>query len=308
LRTQKLNAEIIARLQQIIPAERLFLEEPLSAHTTFHIGGPAECLLLPMTIDEVVNICAVVKANNIPLFILGGGSNLLVRDNGIAGIVIKLSPDCFGRIEKTDCGLRAYAGAMLKDVCAFAAAHSLTGIEFACGIPGSVGGAVYMNAGAYDGEMSNCVHLVKVLLPDGTITDIQSKEISFSYRNSVFQTNGAVILAVELHLSKADQDMIVDKMRDLTIQRESKQPLNEPSAGSTFKRPPGKFVGPMLEQAGLKGFTLGGAQVSEKHAGFVINAGNAQASDVLDLIHHVQNKIKEQFNVDLFPEVKVIGE
>jgi len=308
LRTQKLNAAVIGQLQKIIPAERLLFEAPMSAHTTFRIGGPAECMILPMTIDEIQAVCTVAKAADLPLFVLGGGSNLLVRDNGIAGIVLKLSPDCFGRIEKTTIGLRAYAGAMLKDVCAFAAAHSLTGIEFACGIPGSIGGAVYMNAGAYNGEMSGCVKSVTVLLPNGTITDIQNTAANFSYRSSVFQTNGAVVLLVELQLAAADQATVASTMRDLTAQRDSKQPLDIPSAGSTFKRPPGKFVGPMLEQAGLKGFSLGGAQVSEKHAGFVVNAGGATACDVLDLITHVQKIIKARFDVDLFPEVKVVGE
>ena len=308
MRTRKLNAAVIHQLKKIIPAERVLFEEPLSAHTTFRIGGPAECMIMPMTIDEIQAVCAVAKAAELPLFVLGGGSNVLVRDNGITGIVLKLSPDCFGRIEKTAIGLRAQAGAMLKDVCAFAAAHSLSGIEFACGIPGSIGGAVYMNAGAYNGEMSGCVKSVEILLPDGTVADIQGSAAAFSYRSSVFQTNGAVVLSVELQLTAADQALIVNTMHDLTIQRDSKQPLDMPSAGSTFKRPPGKFVGPMLEQAGLKGFCLGGAQVSEKHAGFVVNAGGATASDVLDLIAHVQKTIKTRFDVDLFPEVKVVGE
>ncbi|MEI6287006.1 MAG: FAD-binding protein, partial [Bacillota bacterium] len=201
-------------MQKIVPAWRLLFEEPLAAHTTFKIGGPAECMILPMTIEEVRAVCLVAKNYNVPIFILGGGSNLLVRDNGIAGIVLKLSPDCFGRIEKTADGLRAYAGAWLKDVCAFAAAHSLTGIEFACGIPGSMGGAVYMNAGAYDGELSGCVQSVMVLMPDGTIAEILGADADFSYRHSIFQTNGAVILAVELQLVKTVQSEVVAKMRE----------------------------------------------------------------------------------------------
>ena len=203
MRTQKLSAEIVSLLQKNIPSERLLFEEPLSGHTTFKIGGPAECMILPMTIDEIRAVWLVAKNHNIPIFVLGGGSNRLVRDNGIPGIVLNLSPDCFGRIEKTADGLRAHAGAMLKDVCAFAAAHSLTGIEFACGIPGSMGGAVYMNAGAYDGELSGCVRSVRVLLPDGTTTEIPGTAADFSYRHSIFQTNGAVILTVELQLKKA---------------------------------------------------------------------------------------------------------
>lgn len=308
MRTKKLNSGIIERLRLVIPAERLLLEEPLSRHTTFRIGGPAECMILPMTIEEVALVSELAKQLELPLVVLGGGSNLLVRDNGVAGIVLKFSPECFGRIEKTVSGLRAHAGAMLKDVCTFAAAHSLGGMEWACGIPGSVGGAVYMNAGAYDGEMSGYVDSVTVLLPDGEIAEVFATAAGFGYRNSVFQTNGAIILAVNLRLGSSTQEAIVERMRALTVQRESKQPLDLPSAGSTFKRPPGRFVGPLLQEAGLKGFCLGGAKVSEKHAGFVVNIGDATAADVLNLIHHVQQTIKERFDVDLFPEVRVIGE
>ena len=308
MRTKKLNAEILTQLAGIISPERLLLEEPLSQHTTFKVGGPAECMALPMTVAEVQAICALARDYQVPLLVIGGGSNLLVRDQGVSGIVLKLSSHCFGRIEKTAHGIRACAGAMLKDVCAFAAAHALTGIEFACGIPGSIGGAAYMNAGAYEGEMHDCITSVTVLSARGQVEECTAADAQFAYRHSVFQSNGATILAVDLKLTKARQVDIVAKIRDLTEKRESKQPLDLPSAGSTFKRPPGKFVGPMIEEAGLKGYRLGGAQVSVKHAGFVVNSGNATACDVLNLITYIQKIIKERFDVDLFPEVKIIGE
>ncbi len=287
---------------------RLLFAEPMSRQTTFKIGGPADILFFPASTEEVQKVFHIINKYDCPYTILGNGSNVLVSDKGIRGLVIKFN-QFSGQIKLrgTD-EIVAGAGAMLKDVSLFAGEHSLSGLEFAIGIPGSIGGAVYMNAGAYDGEIENVVSGVIAVDKAGNIHHYDREQLQFAYRHSIFQENGEVICEVELQLTSADKENILARMADLTQRRESKQPLDMPSAGSTFKRPPGYFAGTLIDQTGLKGFSVGGAQISLKHAGFVINTGNATAKDVLTLISEVQKRVYAKHGVHLYPEVKLVGE
>lgn len=285
----------------------LRLDEPMKLHTTFEIGGPADCLIFPASKEEAERVLALVKAENLPLTILGNGSNILVRDKGIRGVIVKFARP-MSRILVEGNIIRAEAGAMLKDVSEVAAQNGLTGLEFACGIPGSIGGAVFMNAGAYGGEMKNIVSEALSVDTEGNLHAYEKDALKLGYRHSIFQTNGEAIVEVSLTLVQGDRVNIRQKMKDYTRRRESKQPLDMPSAGSTFKRPTGYFAGTLIDQAGLKGFSVGGAQVSTKHAGFVVNADHATAEDVQNLIKEVQKHVKEAHGVDIYPEVRVIGD
>ncbi|WIW71644.1 UDP-N-acetylmuramate dehydrogenase [Anaerosinus gibii] len=299
--------EFILAIQKVLEPKQILLNEPMKYHTTFKIGGPADYLLLPASLDELTEVLAAVKSYDMPLTILGNGSNVLVLDRGIRGVVIKFDKS-FAYLKQKEDSVVAGAGALLKDVSKFAARCGLTGMEFAVGIPGSIGGAVFMNAGAYDGEISHIVSAVTAVSRDGEVKRFERKELDFGYRHSVFQENGDIICEIELSLMSGIHTEIHDKMGDLTQRRESRQPLEMPSAGSTFKRPVGHFAGTLIEQSGLKGFRIGGAQVSPKHAGFVINAGDAKAQDVLDLINEVQRLVYEKHGVKLYPEVRTLGE
>lgn len=307
LRKNNYKIEFVNKLKSVIASERLRIDEPMSAHTTFRIGGPADFLALPATAGEVSAILTLANEYNVPVTVLGNGSNVLVLDNGIRGLVVKFE-EYMGYIRHIGNTVYAGAGALLGDVSRYAAAQGMTGMEFAVGIPGSVGGAVFMNAGAYDGEMTCVVSAVSAVCPDGSLQRFKHDEINFGYRHSVFQDNKCIICEVELALNQGAPPDINGKMDEYTDRRESKQPIEMPSAGSTFKRPPGYFAGTLIEQTGLKGLKIGGAQVSEKHAGFIINAGGATAQDVLALIKEVQRRVKEKFEVELHPEVRVIGE
>ena len=301
------NPAFVAALQSFLQPDQLLLDEPMKLHTTFKIGGPADYLLLPSSMEEVGKILQLLKQHDIPLTILGNGSNVLVLDGGIRGAVLKFNhPFSSIRVEGTK--IIAGAGALLKDVSAAAAAHSLTGMEFACGIPGSIGGAVFMNAGAYDGEMKNVVACVRSVAADVTCLGRPAADIDLGYRHSIYQTNGEAICEVELQLAAGDKAAIDEKIADFTQRRETKQPLEMASAGSTFKRPTGYFAGTLIQETGLKGLTVGGAQVSTKHAGFVVNTGTATAADVLGLIHEAQRRVKEAHGVELHPQVRIIGE
>jgi UDP-N-acetylmuramate dehydrogenase len=302
-----LRDEITEKLNSVIDSHRIKIAEPMSLHTTFKIGGPADYLVMPASMQEVAAVLAVANHYSLPVTVIGNGSNILVLDRGIRGLVLKVG-EHIGEIRCTEKGLIAGAGALLADVSRYAAQAEFTGMEFAIGIPGSIGGAVFMNAGAYDGEMRHIVHAVHAVCADGIIKHFCHDEIQFGYRHSIFQENHCIICEVELALQPGDSRDIAHKMIDLTDRRESKQPLELPSAGSTFKRPPGYFAGTLIEQAGLKGLKLGGAQVSEKHAGFIVNAGGATAQDVLNLIKEVQRRVLTQCGVMLHPEVRVIGE
>lgn len=302
-----IDKNFVAACREFLQAEQVLIDEPMRLHTTFEIGGPADCLIFPASMAETQRVLKLVKEYKLPLTLLGNGSNMLVRDKGIRGVVVKFAePMSSIRCEGTR--IIAGAGALLKDVSECAAAHGLTGLEYACGIPGSIGGAVFMNAGAYDGETKNVADCVRAVDAEGNIHEFSKDELELGYRHSVFQTNGEAICEVELQLQPGDEQEIRAKIADYTQRRESKQPLEMPSAGSTFKRPEGYFAGTLIDQTGLKGLTVGGAQVSTKHAGFVVNAGGATAADVVNLIHEVQRRVKEKHGVELQPEVRMLGE
>ncbi|MFA6850760.1 MAG: UDP-N-acetylmuramate dehydrogenase [Selenomonadaceae bacterium] len=303
----QINKAFVEALQKVLPAEHILLNEPMSRHTTFKIGGPADCLIFPASMDEVKNVFDLLHEYEIPFTVLGNGSNVLVLDKGIRGATVKFnSPMSY--IYNENEHIFVGAGAPLKDVSQYAAKCSLTGMEFAVGIPGSIGGAVFMNAGAYDGEIKNIVRSVKAVTVNGEIVKYSAEQLAFGYRHSIFQENGYAICEVEIVLKEGQPEEIKEKMDGLTKRRESRQPLEMPSAGSTFKRPQGYFAGTLIEESGLKGFKVGGAQISLKHAGFVVNAGGATAEDVLKLIKEVQKRVYERHGIKLFPEVRMMGE
>lgn len=299
--------DFAAELRKAIPPERLLINEPMSKHTTFRIGGPADYLVLPASMQEVAAVLHMAKQYAIPVTVLGNGSNVLVLDKGIRGLVMKFGPE-MGYIRHQGSTVFAGAGALLAAVSKYAAEHNLTGFEFAIGIPGSIGGAVFMNAGAYEGDMSQVVQAVTAVCAGGELKRFVRDELNFGYRHSVFQENGCLVCEVELALTNGENNSIRVRLDDYTTKRQTKQPIEMPSAGSTFKRPKGHFAGTLIEQAGLKGASVGGAQVSNKHAGFIINAGGATAQDVLALISKVQDSVYKQFGVSLHPEVRILGE
>ena len=290
-----------------LPSTRVREEEYLRHHTTFKIGGPADLFVEPTTMAELSFALRTIHEFDVPATIIGCGSNILVKDGGIRGAVVSVRHmtqimDCNDNV------LCIGSGYMLKDASEFAWENGLTGLEFAIGIPGTLGGAVFMNAGAYDGEMSHVVTAVRAVDFQGNIKEYDASHLDFGYRHSVFHDNHEVIGEVIMTLKPGDKNVIKARMDELTEKRESKQPLEFASAGSTFKRPPGYFAGTLIEQTGLKGLSVGDAQVSHKHAGFVINTGSASAKDVLDLIAEVQRRVYDQHGVHLEPEVRMIGE
>ena len=295
------------KLKEFLQADQFIFDAPMSEHTTFKIGGAADVLIFPSNIEEVVEVLEIINQLKIPLTILGNGSNVLVRDNGIRGAVIKFNGK-FAQIRRDGMRLIVGAGAKLKDVSNFAADNSLTGLEFAIGIPGSIGGAVFMNAGAYGGEMKNVISKVRAVSRSGHIAEFNLDALDLGYRRSIFQLNGYAICEIELQLADGKTEDIRHEMDDFTQRRESKQPLEYPSAGSTFKRPEGYFAGTLIDKTGLKGLRVGDAMVSTKHAGFVVNAGHATAADVLGLIEEVKRRVYEAHGVMLNPEVRIIGE
>lgn len=272
----------------------------------FRVGGAADILLIPETKEQVINSIEICRSNNVPFYVVGNGSNILVRDGGIRGVVIKLGE--VKNISVDGDKVNAECGALLKDVSSAGISNSLTGFEFACGIPGTVGGAVFMNAGAYHGEISDVIESADVIDNEGNVITLNKEELELGYRSSAVMKKGYVVLSAIFKLQSGEEEKIKERVDDLTFMREAKQPLEYPSAGSTFKRPEGYFAGKLIQDAGLKGFTLGGAAVSEKHSGFVINKSGATAKDIIDLIHHIQDEVKKQSGVDLHPEVRIIGE
>lgn len=288
-------------------SDNVRLHEPMKKHTTFRIGGPADYYLCPHSTEELQKILQICRENKLEFFILGNGSNLLVSDKGYRGVVIQLWKN-FSDIETEDNTITVKAGALLSKVAAEALEESLTGMEFASGIPGTMGGAVMMNAGAYGGEMKDIIREVTVLTREGELLTLSKEEMNFGYRTSVVKEKGYVVISAELQLRKGDREEIRKVMDELKERRVTKQPLDMPSAGSTFKRPEGYFAGKLIMDAGLRGFSVGGAQISEKHCGFVVNKGDATAADVLGLIGEVQKRVQEKFGVPLEPEVKFLGE
>lgn len=291
---------------KIYDESQIQLDAKMSEHIYFKVGGPVDILLTPNTVEQLKESIVICKENNIPFYIIGNGSNILVKDGGIRGVVIKVSE--LNKIERFGNKIKAGTGALLKDVCTEATKASLAGFQFACGIPGSVGGAVYMNAGAYDGEISFVIESAEVIDDKQEIKVLSKEELNLGYRQSVIMQKGYVVLSATFALTPGNHEKIQSRVDELTKRREERQPLEYPSAGSTFKRPEGYFAGKLIEDAGLKGYTVGGACVSEKHAGFVINKNNGTAKDVLGVIHHVQEEVKRQFGVELHPEVRILGE
>lgn len=285
----------------------LLLAEPMTKHTSFHIGGPAELMAQPQSEAELQSLLLKAAEAAVPVTLVGNGSNLLVRDKGIRGLVIKLG-SMLRDIKVSGNVLTFGSGVSLAQASKKAAELGLSGMEFAVGIPGSIGGAVYMNAGAYDGEMSKVVKSVRVMDAAGEVSELSAGELDFGYRHSALQGSGKIVTSVTVELSAGDKQAIAEKMADFSNRRITKQPLELPSAGSMFKRPPGYFAGTLIDQTGLKGYTVGGAQVSTKHAGFVVNIGGATAADVLQLISDVQAKVFAAHGVHLEPEVLVLGE
>ncbi|MEF2770318.1 MAG: UDP-N-acetylmuramate dehydrogenase [Acutalibacteraceae bacterium] len=281
-------------------------EVSMKNYTSFKVGGPAELFLSPEDAGQTAKLVRFCEKEEIPVFVLGKGSNLLVSDRGIKGAVIYTGKQC-GISLVNENTVRAQSGASLAQLCTFALENSLSGLEFAYGIPGTVGGAVFMNAGAYGGEMKDVLLNSEYVSTDGTSGEIDNEAMELSYRHSAYENSNLVITAASVRLAPADRNEIKSTMNDILARRKEKQPLEYPSAGSTFKRPEGNFAGALIEQCGLKGVSVGGAQVSEKHAGFIINRGGATAADILSLIKHVQARVKAQTGVSLETEIRLIG-
>lgn len=293
------------KLLRVLGQENVFINEPMKNHTTFRIGGPADLLVTPLNevnVAFVVNIC---RENKIPFYVIGNGSNLLVSDKGVRGLVIKLFKG-FSDIVVDGNNIKAKAGAVLSNVAAIAAKHGLSGMEFAAGIPGTIGGAILMNAGAYCREMKDVI--VKTKFLDTENSFVECEEHEFSYRSSIFQKNAGIIVETEMVLKRKPSQQIFAEMQRLSRARRDKQPLNYPSAGSAFKRPCGSYAAKLIDDAGLRGFAIGGAQISQKHAGFVINTGNATSEDVCLLMDFVRDKVFDKFGVTLQREVRFLGE
>ena len=290
----------------LLGEEKVKVDEPMKRHTTFRIGGPADYFLLPSSEEELSGILKICKNEELPYFILGNGSNLLVSDEGYRGVIIQLYRN-YGDITVKGNEIHATAGALLSQIAAAAKNASLTGFEFAGGIPGTLGGAVVMNAGAYGGEMKDVLKEVTVMTAAGEILVLPAEKLEMGYRTSLVKTKGYLVLSAVIVLEQGNQEAIKARMKELTEQRVSKQPLEFPSAGSTFKRPEGYFAGKLIEDAGLKGFSVGGAQVSKKHAGFVINTGSATAADIWNLCNEIQNRVQNEFGVTLEMEIQKLG-
>lgn len=302
-----MNSEIRKMFCDLLGEDRVFTEEAMSQHTTFKIGGPADYFLMPDKGEDVGRVIKICKEKKIPYFILGNGSNLLVGDGGYRGAVIQIYRNMSSvTVEGNE--ITAQAGALLSAVAAAAKNASFTGFEFAGGIPGTIGGAVVMNAGAYGGEMKDVLTEVTVMNAEGDIFTLPTEELELGYRTSIIKTAGYIVLEAKIRLKEGDPEVIRETMKDLTIRRTTKQPLEYPSAGSTFKRPEGYFAGKLIMDSGLAGYQVGGAQVSEKHCGFVINAGGATARDVRTLMDNVRDIVYKKYGVTLEPEVKFLGE
>lgn len=300
------RADLIAQLTEAVGQQGIRLNEPMSAHTTFKIGGPADVMVLPATEEQAAAAVRACVAAGVKPYLLGLGSNLLVSDAGLRGVVVKLAEN-LGEIRVQGSCLVCQAGASNEDVARVALEHGLAGYEFASGIPGTIGGAAIMNAGAYDGEFGNVAQGVRCITPAGELVDVPAEQAAWSYRHSMMMDAGYVVVGATLALTPDDPQAIAARMADLAERRQSKQPLEMPSAGSTFKRPAGYFAGKLIQDAGCQGLSVGGAQVSTKHAGFVVNTGNATAQDVLDLIALVQQRVMQRDGVVLEPEVRMWG-
>ncbi len=302
-----MNSMFLNKLKNILCDECIYIDEPMKKHTTFRVGGNADFFVTPKTKEEVKAVISLCKEKDVPYYVLGNGSNLLVGDKGYRGVIIQIYKE-MNAIEVDGEEIKVQAGALLSKIGAAALESELTGFEFAAGIPGTMGGAVVMNAGAYGGEMKDVLKTVAVLTPEGEELVLRNEELELGYRTSIIAKKGYIVLEAVVSLKKGNRETIKSRMDELKVQRVTKQPLEYPSAGSTFKRPEGHFAGKLIQDAGLRGFQVGGAQVSEKHCGFVINKDNATAAEVLELMRQVSAIVKEKFGVELEPEVKRLGE
>lgn len=295
------------KLEEIVGKDKVKYNEKMSKYTTMRVGGPCDCIVFPDEISKIKEVIDFCKNENITFFVIGNGSNLLVKDEGIHGVVIKLGHR-FSKIELDGEYILAYAGATMPALSQLAKKNSLKGLEFACGIPGTIGGGVKMNAGAYGSQISDVLYEVTYMDEKEEIKTIKNKDCSFGYRKSIFTINpNYVILSSKFKLERGNIDEIENKMKENSLARKAKQPLEYPNFGSVFKRPEGYFVGKLVDDAGLRGYKIGGAQVSTKHTGFIVNVDNATCKDVLDLIGYVQTTVYNKFNVKLTPEVIIIG-
>ena len=303
-----MEGDILSSISEIIDEKRILRNEPMKKHTTFRIGGPADVLVKPATITEIEQVLQCCEEQAVPYYVVGNGSNLLVGDEGIRGVVLQLGND-FSEVEVCeDDTIWVQAGCRLSKVANLAAEHALTGMEFAAGIPGTIGGAVMMNAGAYGGEMKDIIECVTLLTPDREVLILPQDQMEFGYRESIVSKENYIVLEAKLRLQKGEPEAIEAKMKEYSEARRSKQPLEYPSAGSTFKRPEGYYAGKLIMDAGLAGYRVGDAQVSEKHCGFVINCGQATAKDVIAVMNDVIHRVAEAYQVELEPEVRKIGE
>lgn len=302
-----MNLNFYNRMMDIIDGKRIYTDEPMKKHTTFRVGGNADFFVIPKTVEEVKQTIMLCVEQDMPYYILGNGSNLLVGDKGYRGVVIQIYKE-MNNIFVDGQKIKVQAGALLSKIGSVALEAGLTGFEFAAGIPGTMGGAVVMNAGAYGGEMKDVLEEVTVLTKEGEVLILSKEQLDMGYRTSVVAKKDYIVLKATIALELGDRDAIKARMDELKVQRTTKQPLEFPSAGSTFKRPEGYFAGKLIQDAGLRGFQVGGAQVSEKHCGFVINKGDATAADIVELMKQVSERVKEKFGVELEPEVKRLGE
>ena len=302
-----MNQNFYDKLNNVIAKDSILIDEPMSRHTTFRVGGPADFFVTPKAKEEVRDVIRICKEAGMPYYIIGNGSNLLVSDAGYRGVIVQIYKE-MNEVKVEGDLVKAQAGALLSGIAAKALGAELSGFEFASGIPGTIGGACVMNAGAYGGEMKDVLESVTVLTGEGKIIELGRNELELGYRTSVIAKKGYIVLGAVLKLERGDGEKIKTYMDELKEKRVTKQPLEYPSAGSTFKRPEGYFAGKLIEDAGLRGFQVGGAQVSEKHCGFVINRDHATAADLMELMRQVQIRVKENSGVDLEPEVKRLGD
>lgn len=303
--------KVIKRLTEKIDSEYIIENADMSQEVSFKAGGRADLLVEPQSIEQLQHLLQVLDEENVNHIIMGNGSNFLIKDGGYRGVVVKMISENFAYTQLMEDGLTVKVGAatLLSQMARFLLGNELTGFEFASGIPGSIGGAVFMNAGAYGGEMKDCIVSAKAVSKDGReVKELSLDDLKLSYRKSALYETGDVVVEATFKFEKGDKKAISERMKELNQQRNSKQPVNYPSAGSFFKRPEGYFAGKLVQDAGLKGYTVGGAQVSELHSGFVINKGGATATDIVNLMHHCQAEVERQFGVKLEPEVRILGE
>lgn len=302
----RVTDKLISDIRSALPGLELHENEPMSAHCSFRIGGPARLMACPASGGEAAALLRLLRESGAPVELMGKGTNLLVADEGLDAVVVRIGEAMSGAELLPGDRVRAGAGISLAKLAVFAAEAGLSGLEFAHGIPGSLGGAVFMNAGAYGGEMKDVLESAELALPDGTVSEVPAPELELTYRRSALEGSGRLVTAATVKLAPAEPETIRGRMRELMEKRRASQPLDQPSAGSTFKRPVGGYAAALIDQAGLKGFAIGGAQVSGKHAGFVINRGGAKFDDVVQLMEHIQKTVFEKSGVRLEPEVRIL--